>query len=147
MKRTGFASKAPQRQPATQCTYSPRPRAQAVVVAGPARLVVQAPKAGQLQHAGYMDAVRGLRCYRCHRPPRSQFCHADAGKGTGIKSDCREGWPGCWECHDAIGTARVLPKAERREWEAEAGRATRAEIRSMGLWPVTMPAWPDDETT
>lgn len=125
--------------------YTIRPRAIAVAVAGPARATVRVPKAAMLQHEGYMAAVRSLPCYRCHKPPRSQFCHADEGKGTGIKSDCRLGWPGCGNCHFYIGTVRALGKADRRKWEAEAGRATRATIRDLGLWPASLPAWPDDE--
>ena len=148
MKRSGFKVQRPPR-PATQCTYTPRPRAIAVAVAGPARATVQVPKAEPLQHGRYMAAVRGLRCYRCHAPPRSQFCHADilgkGGKGIGIKSDCRLGWPGCVVCHHYVGTSGAMPKEARHRYEDEAGRATRATIRDLGLWPATLPAWADDE--
>lgn len=108
---------------------------------GTARMSVPVPKVRPVQNAAYMDAVRSLPCIRCGAAPRSQFCHADEGKGTGIKSDCREGWPGCAQCHHDIGTARVLDKERRREWEAEAGRATRATINAMGLWPKRLPQW------
>lgn len=142
MKRTGFARKvySPARVPVVPI---PRDLAERIHT-GPARLSVM-PKSEPLQHAGYMDVVRGLECYRCEAPPRSDFCHSDEGKGTGIKSDCRLGWPGCRRCHDAIGTARVLPKNERRAWEAEAARATRQKINRMGLWPANLPQWPEDE--
>lgn len=96
-----------------------------------------------IQHAGYMDVVRSLPCERCGHPPRSQFCHSDEGKGTGIKSDCRLGWPGCAQCHHDIGTARIYPKEQRRQIEAEYARRTRHKVESMGLWPKNLPRWSD----
>lgn len=98
-------------------------------------------KESPIQHAGYMNAVRSLPCARCGALPRSQFCHSDEGKGTGIKSDCRLGWPGCSQCHHDIGTARIYPKEQRRQIEAEYARRTRNQIESMGLWPKNLPRW------
>jgi hypothetical protein len=100
-------------------------------------------KDNPIQHAGYMNVVRSLPCARCGHPPRSQFCHSDEGKGTGIKSDCRLGWPGCAQCHHDIGTARIYPKEQRRALEAEMARRTRDQIESMGLWPKNLPRWPE----
>jgi hypothetical protein len=100
-------------------------------------------KGNPIQHAGYMNVVRSLPCARCGHPPRSQFCHSDEGKGTGIKSDCRLGWPGCAQCHHDIGTARIYPKEQRRALEAEMARRTRDQIESMGLWPKNLPRWPE----
>ena len=91
------------------------------------------------QHAGYMNLVRALPCAHCGKPPRSVFCHSDEGKGMGIKSDCRQGWPGCPECHDAIGTQRIYPKKQRRALEAEMARQTRELIEKSGQWPKTLP--------
>ena len=93
------------------------------------------------QHAGYMDIVRAMHCAHCGKPPRSVFCHSDEGKGMGIKSDCRQGWPGCPECHDAIGTQRIYPKEQRRALEAEMARKTRALIEASGQWPKNLPRW------
>ena len=86
------------------------------------------PKSEPIQHEGYMAAVRKLKCAHCGWPPPSQFCHSDEGKGGAIKSDCREGWPGCGPhfdggvmvsgCHFDIGTARIYPKQKRRDIEA-----------------------------
>ena len=142
MKRTGFARKV-YSTPRAPLVPIPREMAERISY-GTARLSVPAPKAEPVQSGPYMAAVRGLACYRCGKPPRSQFCHSDEGKGTGIKSDCRLGWPGCAQCHHDIGTARVLPKQQRREWEAEAGRATRAEINRLGLWPARLPQWREE---
>ena len=100
-------------------------------------------KDNPIQHAGYMNVVRSLPCARCGHPPRSQFCHSDEGKGTGIKSDCRLGWPGCAQCHYDIGTARIYPKEQRRQIEAELARRTRHQVESMGLWPKNLPRWPE----
>lgn len=102
-------------------------------------------KDNPIQHAGYMDAVRSLPCARCGAAPRSQFCHSDEGKGAGIKSDCRLGWPGCAQCHHDIGTARIYPKEQRRELEDEMARQTRAQIESMGLWPRNLPKFNHQE--
>ena len=147
MKRTGFAPKLPARPPVKQigAEYTMRPHAVAVAVAGPARLVVPLPKQALIQHAAYMDAVRGLPCAGCGKPPRSQFAHSDESKGLSIKSDCRLGWPGCAECHYTVGSTGKLGKAGRRAFEAEAARRTRAAVRALGLWPATLPAWADEE--
>lgn len=91
------------------------------------------------QHARYMDLVRALPCAHCGKAPRSVFCHSDEGKGMSIKSDCRQGWPGCPECHDAIGTRRIYPKEQRRALEAEMARKTRALIEASGQWPKSLP--------
>jgi len=91
------------------------------------------------QHLGYMNLVRALPCAHCGKAPRSVFCHSDEGKGMGIKSDCRQGWPGCHECHDAIGTQRIYHKEKRRALEAEMARQTRALIEASGQWPKSLP--------
>ena len=97
------------------------------------------PKEDAPQHQGYMDAVRSLPCAHCGKPPRSEFCHSDQGKGMAIKSDCRNGWPGCHACHDAIGTRRIYDKERRRAIEAAMASQTRAQINALGLWPATLP--------
>jgi len=151
MKRSGFKSKLPPRRQAKQIDgYTPRPRPVAVAVAGPAAAVVQVPKARPIQHQSYMDAVRKLPCIRCGITGFTQFCHADEGKGMGLKTDCRLGWPGCGPhdgmpgCHWWVGTSGSMPREERREFERLAGNATRAAIRFVGLWPATLPPWPED---
>lgn len=96
-----------------------------------------------IQHAGYMSAVRGMPCMRCGAPPRSYFCHSDQGKGLGIKTDCRRGWPGCSECHWLVGTSGILSRDERRQAEDDYAKATRAEIRASGKWPMNLPGWHD----
>lgn len=120
----------------------PTPRAPARAVCELARVpVVPLPKENLIQHAGYMNLVRALPCAHCFKPPRSQFCHRDEGKGTGIKTDCREGWPGCAECHRLIGTVRILPKRERQAIELLYGKETRAKVLASGKWPKRLPLW------
>lgn len=110
------------------------------------------PKAPPVQNEAYMAAVRKLPCYRCGAIGRTQFCHADEGKGAMLKTDCRLGWPGCGPdlaagdpgCHYLVGSTGKLGREGRRTFEAEAGAATRAEIRRLGQWPDTLPAWPKD---
>lgn len=157
MKRSPFkvqrppGSRAPRAPKQIGAEYTIRPRTAAVAIAGPARATVAVPKTVPVQHAGYMAAVRTLRCYRCNVVGLTQFCHRDEGKGMGLKTDCREGWPGCgpgWGspgCHWIIGTSGKFSRAECRVFEAEAGGATRAAIRDAGLWPANLPAWAEDE--
>lgn len=102
---------------------------------------VAVPKGESIQHQGFMRLVRMLPCAHCGIEGYSQFCHSDEGKGAGIKSDCREGWPGCSPrpgvpgCHYLIGTQRIYPKADRRELERSMAAATRKKIYDLGLWP------------
>lgn len=155
LKRTGFKPARPAR-PVKTIDYTPRPRATAVPMHdGKARLVVSVPKQQPIQHEAYMAAVRTLPCYRCGIVGFTQFCHADQGKGAGLKTDCRLGWPGCGPhpdaagrllpgCHYDVGTAGLMTKAARRAFEDEAGQATRAVVRARGHWPASLPNWPAD---
>lgn len=119
----------------------PTPRAPVLRVV-PARLeTVSFPKENALQHLGYINLVRALPCAHCFKLPRSQFCHTDLGKGRGIKTDCRRGWPGCAACHELIGSTGKLGKAERRRIEALYAAETRAKIIAAGKWPKRLPLW------
>ena len=148
----GRPFKRPAPRPAKQigAEYTLRPRTIAAAPAAtPAAKPV--PKENAIDHPGYMAAVRRLPCYRCGVAGFTQFCHRDQGKGLAIKTDCREGWPGCGPhdgdpgCHWLIGTSGRFDRALRRVFELEAGIATRAAIRNLGQWPATLPAWADDE--
>lgn len=139
LRRTSFARKV--YTPAPPAPLRPLVRRPSYAVAD---TVVAVPKENVIQHAGYMDLVRGLPCARCWRPPRSQFCHSDLGKGLGIKTDCRLGWPGCAACHHLVGSTGILGREERRRLEAEYSASTRKWIIAAGLWPARLPMW---ETT
>ncbi len=96
-----------------------------------------------LQHPGYMESVRGLGlCVRCGRTLlRSVFCHRDCGKGAGLKTDCREGWAGCEECHYLVGTSGTLPKPVRRAVELLLAALTRALVIERAAWPPRLDLW------
>ncbi len=99
-----------------------------------------------IQHKAYMDLVRLMPCAHCKKAGPSQFCHADEGKGTGLKTDCRRGWPGCPECHHLLGSTGKLGRDERRRLEALHGARTRAVIEAARLWPDGLERWlPDAE--
>lgn len=94
------------------------------------------------QHSGYMAAVRRLGyCMRCKKTCRPQFCHRDQGKGGGIKTDVRHGWPGCDDCHRLVGSSGKLGKIGRREEEDQLGAQTRLEIERRGWWPPQLARW------
>lgn len=146
MKRGGFARPVPRTRqwdgdhlPGLR---APRPRAPRVTA-----LVSPIQKEHAIQSEPYMAAVRTLACYRCGIVGYTQFCHRDEGKGAGLKTDSREGWPGCGPhggepgCHWYVGTSGRMSKTERREFELRAGRDTRAEILRRGLWPARLPLW------
>lgn len=113
------------------------------VIAAVSERVQAVPKSEQpSQHAGYMASVRALGyCMNCGKSCRPQFCHADQGKGMGIKTDVRRGWPGCAECHWLIGTSGHYTKDERRGIEARLAHKTRAAVVAAGTWPARLPMW------
>ena len=136
-----FRKKPPPRERKYPTPMAPALRRSAVFARMDVPAAPPTEKECLLQHAGYMNLVRALPCAHCGAPPRSVFCHSDEGKGMGIKSDCRQGWPGCHECHDAIGTRRIYPRNQRRALEAEMARQTRAQIEASGQWPKNLPKW------
>jgi len=137
MKRSGFARKVyePPAQAPLRAIERPPAYADASGHADPVG------KECALQHQGYMNLVRAMPCARCGMSPRSEFCHADQGKGMGIKTDCRRGWPGCHDCHFFIGSTGTLSKMTRRALEDAYAHAARKKILSAGLWPANLPLW------
>jgi hypothetical protein len=104
-----------------------------------------APKDGVVESAAYENAVRALGfCVRCGWTGRPQFCHRDEGKGAGIKTDVRQGWAGCDDCHALLGGHKGggrMPKEQRRDEEDRLAAITRAELLRRGLWPKNVPMW------
>ncbi len=151
LRRTPIRRKAPPPRPVKTITYTPRAR-EVARPDGKARMSVPVPmpKEAPIQHEGYMAAVRTLACARCGIVGFTQFCHADEGKGMGLKTDCRYGWPGCGPhgadpgCHWYVGTSGRMGKEARRAFEASAAAHTRADIRRRGLWPRSLPQLPED---
>jgi hypothetical protein len=150
LKRTAFRRSRPEgptaaREPHPQAR-TVRPLVRGTYAGGTTGQAVA--KENLLQHTGYMAAVRGLGyCMRCRRSCRPQFCHADMGKGVGIKTDVRRGWPGCgageWGpgCHWLVGTSGNYSKEQRRALEADLGRRTREAVKAAGTWPARLPMW------
>lgn len=102
-----------------------------------------------IQSDAYERAAKALGyCMRCGCtviPLTSQldFCHRDLGKGMGLKTDSREGWPGCRACHEIVG--RELARAVRRAVEIFLGAMTRAAVIDAGAWPKRLAKWPVDQ--
>lgn len=137
MKRTGFASKMPAPRAQTQCTYTPRPREQAVAVAGPARAIVSVPKRQYVRDEKYRRLVAALPCAHCGRPGPRQAAHSDYGgdgKGLGIKSDDDSVWPGCADsvgrvgCHTLLGATGLFTREQRRHLEKKYAEQTRKAL-------------------
>ena len=122
---------------ATQCSYTPKPRAVAVPD-GKARMVVPLPKANPLRDESYRRWVASLPCAHCGVEGFSQAAHGDQGKGMGIKAGDDTCYPACGPhpvgrnarlypgCHWQIGTSGVYSKAHRRELEGQYAAQTRA---------------------
>lgn len=150
MKRTGFKMQPKQPLRHANCDVIAIKQIAKLAVKpnyAPSKTVVAIPKENALQHAGYEAAVRKLPCAMCGVVGFTQFCHSDEGKGTGIKTDCRRGWPGCGPhngqpgCHWIVGTSGRLPREERRAFEARAAQQTRQAVIAMGAWPKRLPLW------
>jgi hypothetical protein len=105
------------------------------------------PKQNVLVCEAYRSMVRLLPCAHCGRPPPSQFCHADEGKGMGIKTDDRRGWPGCAPglsrtgCHHLVGMTGTFSRAQRRQLEEGYAAWARAQVMAAGHWPAALPLW------
>ncbi|MNL47534.1 hypothetical protein D3C87_1703270 [compost metagenome] len=103
------------------------------------------PKEGVIEHEGYKRLVRQLPCAHCGIEGYTQFCHSDEGKGIGIKTDSRRGWPGCGPhgesagCHHRIGSTGAFTRDERRALEGQYAAQTRAIIIAAGDWPIGLP--------
>lgn len=144
MRRTAFKRQAPATRPATQCTYSPRPRAAAVAVAPVvARLVVPLPKLHITRSEAYRRAVAGLDCIACGVGSFSQCAHGPAA-GRGFKSCDLQTFPLCSArpgiagCHADYDQYRLGNAAWRREQAQKWAAETQAEIQRRGLWPATL---------
>lgn len=115
------------------------------------------PKENVITSQAYQREVRKLPCIRCGVVGFTQFCHSDEGKGIGIKTDDRRGWPGCGPhfvglklvsgCHHDIGTSGFLTRAQRRELEVNYSARTRATIIADGNWPDGLPRWDESKGT
>lgn len=144
MKRTQFRRKPPRQGPSIEREPRPLAKPERWIASGSvADSVVAAPKERALESAAYENAVRALGyCVRCGWVGRPQFCHRDAGKGLSIKTDVRQGWAGCDDCHALLGGHKGggrMPKEQRRAEEDRLAAITRAEVLRRGMWPKGVP--------
>lgn len=128
-----------------------RPLERPVRYATPANEPVYAqPKEAVIEHEGYKALVRQLPCAHCGIIGFTQFCHSDEGKGMGIKTDSRRGWPGCGPhgdspgCHHLIGSTGTFTREQRRALEERYAAETRAKVFGSGLWPRGLPLLEND---
>ena len=142
MKRAGFAPKLPPRPEATQCTYTPRPRAAAAAIHdGKARMVVPCPKEDPARSEAYLRRVAALQCAHCGRLGPSQAAHADQGKGMAIKASDFDTFPLCADrpgrtgCHTLVGASGLFSKAHRRTLEEKYVAQTRELLERMACQP------------
>ena len=127
--------------------------ARAAVIAPVRALPAAVVKAIPLRSEAYRRAVAALPCCWCGAVGYSQHAHANEGKGLGLKTDDRTGFPLCAPrmgvegCHAAFDQCRLLSggreahRAAAREW----GAWTRAEILRLGMWPARLPQWSPNE--
>ena len=110
------------------------------------------PKEAPARSESYRRAVAALPCIHCGIAGHSQHAHANAGKGLGLKTDDRAGFPLCAPrpgiegCHARFDQYRLLPGG--RDEQAEAGERwaerTRAAVLEAGVWPDRLPRWGDE---
>lgn len=150
LKRSGFKRKLYVPPPSPPVT-----RGRGGVIKRIDDTVVSVQKENAITSLAYQALVRKLPCARCGISDYTQFCHSDEGKGIGIKTDDRRGWPGCGPhpeggkivngCHWFVGTSGKLKQSERRELEARMSAETRLQIIMRGLWPKSLPHWSEDQ--
>ena len=110
-------------------------------------LIRRIPKEAPARSEAYRRAVAELPCSHCGIAGHSQHAHANAGKGLGLKTDDRAGFPLCAPrpgiegCHARFDQYRLLPGG--RDAHAAAGdrwaERTRSEVARRGLWPANLP--------
>ena len=148
MKRTAWPRRVSPASPVAPASPLARP-ANYAPAAGHAAAV---PKEAPARSESYRRAVAALPCIHCGIAGHSQHAHANAGKGLGLKTDDRAGFPLCAPrpgiegCHARFDQYRLL--AGGRDGHAAAGERwaaqTRAAVERAGKWPERLPRWGDE---
>lgn len=124
--------------------------ANVVMVPGAGATGIAVRKEKAIESEPYRRLVAQLPCMWCGIEGYSQHAHLNYGKGLGMKTDDRTGFPLCCSrpgiegCHVAYDNYRLLESGGRdahREYGLEAGRFTREQVLKAGLWPVSLPRW------
>lgn len=153
LRRTGWrrragVSSAPTVAPAPPVSPLARPANYAPATGHATALKKDAPARSE----AYRRIVAAMPCIHCGIAGYSQHAHANAGKGLGLKTDDRAGFPLCAPrpgiegCHARFDQYRLLPGG--RDEHAEAGERwaerTRAAVIEAGVWPNRLPRWGDE---
>lgn len=113
-------------------------------------LVRSIEKAGHVEHEGYRRYVTAnFACMFCGVEGRSQFAHANEGKGFALKTDDRTGFalccavPGDEGCHVRFDQYRLVEggREAHRALEVMWGRQTRGRMLELGAWPKNLERW------
>ena len=154
LRRTGFKSRAPRREPRDPDRVRSMPavapgafRAPEPVSIAPAARV---EKSAPVRSEAYRRAVASLPCCICGVPGYSQAAHGSAGKGMGIKACDLTLFPACCDrpgvrgCHGQLDQGALFKKAVRHELEPVWAADTQRKIQAMGLWPKGLPHLQDE---
>ena len=146
-RRAGVSTETPV-APAPPVKRLARPANYAPATGHAAALKKDAPARSE----AYRRIIAAMPCIHCGIAGYSQHAHANEGKGMGIKTDERAGFPLCAPrpgiegCHAAFDQYRLLPGG--RDEHAEAGERwaerTRAAVLEAGVWPNRLPRWGDE---
>ena len=156
LRRTGFKSRAPQWAPRDPDRLRGVPTVTPGAFRAPQPVATTSAepvtKDAPVRSEAYRRIVAAMPCIHCGIAGYSQHAHANAGKGKGIKTDDRMGFPLCAArpgvegCHAAFDQYQLLPGG--RDEHAEAGERwaerTRAAVLEAGVWPNRLPRWGDE---
>jgi hypothetical protein len=112
LRRTPFLSQATER--------APRERQLCRLVRVPAPFEHSfnpVPKGDFDELDAYRAWVKTFACFGCNAPAPSDCCHANEGKGMGLKVSDRRVFPLCRHCHEHLDQSRGMTREERRQRE------------------------------
>lgn len=125
----------------------------ATVVMGPATTGIAIEKESAVESEPYQRLVAKLPCFWCGIKGYSQHAQLNYGKGLGMKTDDRTGFPLCCSrpgiegCHVAYDQYHLFDEAPRevyRDYGLEWARITRHTILTNGQWPKNLPLWAEE---
>lgn len=150
MKRSGFKVRRPPRPEATQTTYTPRPRAPALLtMVGPGLLmamVTPAPKFAYVRDDRLRDMCRAMACQHCYGATCGNvgvtWAHSNQarhGKGKSIKASDQYVAAMGTACHAELDQGKSHTQAEKVAiWERAHARTVALALQ-LGTWPAGVP--------